>query len=45
MTAYELTSTPKTFTIKESVKLMRGEELFFEQEESQEVWTDHSAVD
>jgi hypothetical protein len=32
MTAYELTSTPKTFTIKESVKLMRGEELFFEQE-------------
>ena len=27
MTAYELTSTPKTFTIKESVKLMRGEEL------------------
>jgi hypothetical protein len=32
MTAYELTSTPRTFTIKESVKLMRGEELFFEQE-------------
>jgi uncharacterized protein len=31
-TAYELTSTPTTFSIKESVKLMKGEELFFEQE-------------
>jgi len=32
MTAYELTSTPTTFIIKESVKLMKGDELFFEQE-------------
>ena len=31
-TAYELTSTPTTFIIKESVKLMKGEEIFFEQE-------------
>jgi putative CocE/NonD family hydrolase len=30
--AYELTSTPKTFVVKESLKLMKGEELFFEQE-------------
>ena len=30
--AYELTSTAKTFVIKESVKLMKGEEVFFEQE-------------
>jgi hypothetical protein len=31
-TAYELTSTATTFTIKESVKLMKGEEVFFEEE-------------
>ena len=31
-TAYEITSTPKTFTIKESVKLMKDGEIFFEQE-------------
>jgi uncharacterized protein len=30
--AYELTSTATTFTVKESLKLMKGEELFFEQE-------------
>lgn len=32
MAAYEITSTPKTFIIKESVKLMKDGELFFEQE-------------
>jgi hypothetical protein len=30
--AYELTSTPTTFVIKESLKLMKGEETFFEEE-------------
>jgi putative CocE/NonD family hydrolase len=29
---YELTSTPTAFVIKESLKLMKGEEVFFEQE-------------
>ncbi len=32
MAAYELTSTPTTFIVKESLKLMKGEELFFAQE-------------
>jgi hypothetical protein len=32
MAAYELTSTAKTFTIRESLKLMKDGELFFEQE-------------
>jgi putative CocE/NonD family hydrolase len=30
--AYEITSTAKTFTVRESVKLMKDGELFFEQE-------------
>ena len=30
--AYEITSTSTTFVIKESLKLMKGEEVFFEQE-------------
>jgi hypothetical protein len=30
--AYEVTSTPTTFVIKESLKLMKGDEVFFEQE-------------
>jgi hypothetical protein len=30
--AYEITSTAKTFTVKESIKLMKGQEIFFEQE-------------
>jgi hypothetical protein len=32
MAAYEITSTAKTFTIKESIKLMKDGALFFEQE-------------
>jgi hypothetical protein len=31
-TAYEVTSTAETFTIKESIKLMKDGEVFFEQE-------------
>ena len=30
--AYEITSTQKTFTVKESIKLMKDGEIFFEQE-------------
>jgi hypothetical protein len=30
--AYEITSTPTTFVVKESLKLMKGEEIFFAQE-------------
>jgi putative CocE/NonD family hydrolase len=30
--AYEITSTPKSFVVRESIKLMKGEEIFFEQD-------------